>query len=423
MKRVFAPLILLVVLVAAGRPGASVFAEEYKREVRIGRVQDMAVFKNELYILRTYTFTSTASAAIYKYVDEKTPPILQLTVSYGGGWKNEEAKSFYGKDDPRFKNKVHQLISLEIYNGQLYAGGPLGIFRLNEATGGWDYVEFGYGFDYVPESGMVVSLIKTIGADLYGILHYRGIFKDPGTGDVNEKNVTAFAKLVGNTWQLVLEPYPAHPMYEVLLFPMDLDFFDGKFVVCEDAYRVDVLVEGKTADAPKMYWEDITKDPDFKIGRFPQLAVFNNKLYACGETTLREKATDPDYQVYVLKGLTEDENGLIVDDDWEKVLEPDRFCEFIDVADGTLFIGMHLYYEKDQKVLKPLYRFDGARWEAIDFSNALGLSKGQVVDGVTAVESFNGKLFFAISTTYAPEGNPTFYILENGKLRPVVWYK
>lgn len=417
MKRIILLLIFVIILFLDLHVAGVVYGEgEYKQEVRLGRIQDMIVFKNELYLLRTYLFTSTSGAAIYKYVDEKIPPILQLAPDYGGQWKSEDAKSFYDRSDPRFKDNPTQLISFEIYNGELYAGGPLGIFKLNEATGGWDYVEFGYGFSYVPEKGVHIGRIKAIGGALYGVAHYRGRFKEPGSesGQETETNVAAFVKLNGGTWQLAAKPYSGYTSDRNLLFATDFEFMDSRFFAAE--LSVKVLGEGQGAEDSEKHWEMISPSAELKdLGERIELVVFNNKLYILG--LLRGS------KVYVLDKLSKNEERGF-SGEWQEVLDVERYCEFIDTVRGELLVGTSLNYGEDGRGVKVLHRFDGTNWGGIDFTNAPGLSEGQFVTSVTAAELFNGDIFLAVETSAGKyDTHPSLYIIEDNKLRPVTWFK
>lgn len=431
MKRFILILILLPVLAIGGDRGQkAVFAQEaqlgYEEEVRFGRIQDMVVFKDELYFLITDTQTSRSQAAIYKYVDEKTPPILQLAPDY---MPSEETKQayLYDRDDSKFKDKLPNLISFEIYNEELYAGGPLGIFKLNKAKGRWEYVEFNYGFDYLEQYGISIGFIRVAGNELYGIVYYRGVFEDQDLKKKQETNVTAFVKLAGKTWQLVARPYFGYFSRKGLFGVTDLEFLNGQFFASEDS-SVKALVEEKT----ESYWQDISTDRDWDLHRFVKLAVFNSGLYSCGESTSTVEDLLTGGRVYVLKSISKDKEGELIGD-WEESFDSKRNCEFMDVVNGELFVGTRYYgfydgkkinYEVEKNKIKPLYRFNGSEWKEIDFSNAPGLTQGQIVDGVTAVVSFKGKIFLAVLTSLGEyELNPGFYILEGSKLTPLSWFK
>lgn len=408
------------------------YKQEYKEEVRFGRVQDMIVFKNELYFMITDTSLGTSDAAIFKYVDEKTPPILQLArhfmnrEPYISG--NETKEHFYNRSESRFKDKFVDLISFEIYNGQLFAGGPLGIFRLNEPKGTWDHVEFGYAFNYLPQYGMYVGSIKAARGQLYAILNYRTRLKNLYNEKWTERNVTSLVVLAGNAWQLVKEPtYGRIGPGETDFWGADeLEFLNGQFVAAKDS-SVIILKE----ESDKKYWVTISNDPDWGLSRFTKIEVYKNKLYACGEDKSTEKGLIVGGRVYVLNSIYQDKNDTLRGD-WVESLDTKRDPEFIKVVDGHLYVGTrfygfgadHLKYQIGIDKVKPLYRFDGSRWESINLRGVPGLDEKQIIDGVTSAIYFNGKIFLAVTTTPGiHKSYPNFFILEGNKLRPVTWMK
>ncbi len=74
------------------------------------------------------------------------------------------------------------------------------------------------------------------------------------------------------------------------------------------------------------------------------------------------------------------------------------------------------------EIVESLLVYDGKEWRAVKFP---GLSPGQAVTAVRAVEEFNGKTYIAVETKYDSKfkTQPSFYILgDSGELTPVTWW-
>src|SRR3989344_6892017 len=100
-------------------------------EIRFGYIIDMIVYDGDLYFLRTDEGTGAVGPTIHRYVDEKTPPV-----------------KVFETDWTKYPDRLDDLYSLAEYNGELYAAGPLGMFKLDKDEDRFKEVEFSSGFDY-----------------------------------------------------------------------------------------------------------------------------------------------------------------------------------------------------------------------------------------------------------------------------------
>ena len=364
-------------------------------EVRFVNVQDMKVFNNELYFVTTDKYAGATAPFIYKYVDDKTPPIKLFDFR----WED-------------YRNRLDDLYSLEEYNNELYAGGPLGIFKLDKRSNKFKEAEFSYGFQYSKDFGIGVTLIRAMQGKLYSILSYKTL---PTPDDSYGTATTSLAVLEGNSWKLVGEGIFNHGVE-------DLKEHKGEFYIGGYQGGVEKMREN--------FWAGIPTNEPYDLGRFTLLESYNGKLYACGESSQYYKGN-----TYSLESLSIPEevktNQYDVKAEWKLALDYKDSCTFIKKANEKLYVGADEWYNPGQEIektesIKPLNVFDGKNWKAINFVNAPGLSKGQAVLKATAVEYFNGKLFIAVGTNYnyTFSMQPSFYTLENDEtLTPLSWWK
>ncbi|MEK6856991.1 MAG: hypothetical protein AABX39_00195, partial [Nanoarchaeota archaeon] len=305
-----------------------------------------------------------------------------------------------------YRNRLTDLNSLEEYNGEFYAGGPMGIFKLDKQSNKFKEAEFNYGFDYAKDYGIGVFLIRAIEGKLYGIMNYKTL---------QESTITTLTVLDGNTWNLAIKS-PSSSIHDV----EDLKGHNGEVYV--GGYQGGVLKLEKDLSTNEQSWVRIPTEDPYDLGRFTLLESHNGKLYACGESSQSNKGN-----AYSLESFSAEEMKA----NWKLALDYKDTCTFIKKANGKLYVGADEWYDPSQdlqkiELIKPLHVFDSKSWKSISFVNAPGLSKGQVVMGASAVEYFNGKLFIAVNTNYNTdfEIQPSFYTLDNnGVLAPLTWWK
>ena len=366
-------------------------------EIRFGDVIDMIVYQGDLYFLRTDESKGAVGATIHKYVDEKTPPIKV----FGTNWT-------------QYADRLDDLYTLEEYNEELYAAGPLGMFKLNKNKNMFEEIEFSYGFIYNKKHRVTVNRIKTIHGKLYGLLNYAP--DEYGIG-------LNLAILEGETWKIIDNGH--YGIRHVEEYNNKIYGSDGRL------YRIDIN------DAGNNEWQKIAI-PEDEYGNSllgAKLKTYNGKIYACNEIV---HSTASIQQNGSAVWTEETSLGSSLQDPES---ENKKHCEFIDTSRGKLFIGTEEFYlsspswYEEQKQYNPniqppkpeivesLHMYDGKEWKKITFP---GLSPGQAVTAVRAVEEYKGKTYIAVETNFDNkfETQPSFYTLEDtGKLTPVTWWQ
>ncbi len=369
------------------------------REIKFSDIIDMIVYEGDLYFMRTDESKGAVGPTIQRYIDEKTPPVAVLEYDW-----------------TKYPDRLDDLYSLAEYNGELYAAGPMGLFKLDKEEDKFKEIEYSYGFEYNKEHRVNIGRMKTVQGKLYALLNYAPVEYTTGMN---------LAVLEGDTWKIADDGNSG--IRHVEEYNGELYGSDGRLL------RLGLNAEGKQS------WQEVAV-PEDEYGNSllgANLKSYNGRLYACGEMLHSTGSISADGSA---SWVEETSLGFSMQNleypEWERR----KHCTFIDSSRGKLFVGTEefslltpsMYEEQKQynpeikppkpELVESLLVYNGKEWKSIKFP---GLSDGQAVTAVRALEEFRGKTYIAVETRYDSKfkTQPSFYILDDdGSLTQVTWW-